>query len=112
MKKILLVTGGTGGHVVPSIAFLEHLKNNFSVKIVTDARGSKYINKNDYNYQLIDVPNLFSKFYLFPLNIPAFQFRSYLITNSPILEVMQRNHQMVFHYHPYQLRCVVQLNYQ
>ncbi len=69
MKNILVVTGGTGGHVIPSIALLEHLKNDFLVEIVTDARGSKYINKNEHNYQLIDVPNLFSKFYLFPLNI-------------------------------------------
>ena len=69
MKNILVVTGGTGGHVVPSIALLEHLKNNFSVEIVTDVRGSKYINKSDHSYQLIDVPNLFSKFYLLPLNI-------------------------------------------
>ena len=69
MKKILIVTGGTGGHVVPSIALFEHLNNNFSVQIVTDRRGSEYINKNDYTYDLIDVPNLFSKFYLFPLNI-------------------------------------------
>ena len=69
MKSILLVTGGTGGHVVPSIALLEHLKNNFLIQIVTDARGSEYINKNKYSYQLIDVPNLFSKFYLLPLNI-------------------------------------------
>ncbi len=69
MKKILIVTGGTGGHVVPSIALFEHLNNNFLVQIVTDRRGSEYINKNDYTYDLIDVPNLFSKFYLFPLNI-------------------------------------------
>ena len=34
MKKILIVTGGSGGHVVPSISLFEHLSNNFSVKIV------------------------------------------------------------------------------
>ena len=69
MKNILIVTGGTGGHVVPSIAFIEHLNNSFSVKIVTDVRGSKYIDEKEYSYHIIDVPNLFSKFYLLPLNL-------------------------------------------
>ncbi len=44
MKNILIVTGGSGGHVIPSTSFFEHLKNKFSVKIVSDLRGSKYIN--------------------------------------------------------------------
>ena len=69
MKNILIVTGGTGGHVIPSIALSEHLSKKFFVQIVTDLRGSKYISKNCYNYELIDVPNLFKKFHLLPLNI-------------------------------------------
>ncbi len=69
MKNILITTGGTGGHVIPSLALSEHLSSKFSVRIVTDVRGSKYINKNKYHYDLIDVPNLFSKKYLLPLNI-------------------------------------------
>ncbi len=81
MKNILLVTGGTGGHVIPSIALLEHLNNNFSVEIVTDIRGSKFINKKEYNYQLIDVPNLFSKFYLLPFNIVKYLFNIFKSLN-------------------------------
>ena len=48
------------------------LKDNFEVQIATDLRGSKYINNNDYNYSLIDVPNLFSNFFLFPFNLIKF----------------------------------------
>ena len=69
MKKVLIITGGTGGHVIPSISLFEHLNKKFSVKIVSDIRGSRFIDKNKYNYELIDVPNLFSKVYLFPINI-------------------------------------------
>ncbi len=69
MKNILIVTGGTGGHVIPSISLFEHLSEKFSVKIVSDIRGSRFIDKKKYNYELIDVPNLFNKVYLFPINI-------------------------------------------
>ena len=72
MKKILIVTGGSGGHVIPSLSIYDILKDNFEVQIATDLRGSKYINNNDYNYSLIDVPNLFSNFLLFPFNLIKF----------------------------------------
>ena len=55
MKKILIVTGGSGGHVIPSLSIYDILKDNFEVQIATDLRGSKYINNNDYNFSLIDV---------------------------------------------------------
>ena len=54
MKNILIVTGGSGGHVVPSTSLFEHLKNKFSVKMVSDLRGSKYINSEKFKYELID----------------------------------------------------------
>ena len=69
MKKILIVTGGTGGHVVPSLSIYDHLKERFEISLVTDQRGSKFINKNNYKYTLIDVPNLFSKLHLIPFNL-------------------------------------------
>ena len=72
MKKILIVTGGSGGHVIPSLSIYDALKDNFDVQIVTDFRGSKYINFENYNYSLIDVPNIFSNYILFPFNIIKF----------------------------------------
>ena len=42
MKKILISTGGSGGHVVPALNLYTHLKNNYDVKIYTDRRGAKY----------------------------------------------------------------------
>jgi UDP-N-acetylglucosamine--N-acetylmuramyl-(pentapeptide) pyrophosphoryl-undecaprenol N-acetylglucosamine transferase len=72
MKKILIVTGGSGGHVIPSLSIYDILKENFEVQIATDLRGSKYINNNDYNFSLIDVPNLFSNLLLLPYNLIKF----------------------------------------
>ena len=72
MKKILIVTGGSGGHVIPSLSIYDSLKDNFEVQIATDLRGSKYINNKNYNFSLIDVPNLFSNLLLFPYNLIKF----------------------------------------
>ena len=43
-NKILIITGGTGGHVIPAINFFNYIKNNSNnVFLVTDKRGYKYI---------------------------------------------------------------------
>ena len=72
MKKILITTGGSGGHVIPSLSIYDALKDDYEVKISTDLRGSKYINKENYNYSLIDVPKLFSNLLLLPINLIKF----------------------------------------
>ena len=69
---MIIVTGGSGGHVIPSLAIYDHLKNDFKISLITDIRGSRFITKNKYNFELIDVPNIFSNFYLLPLNIIKF----------------------------------------
>ena len=72
MKKILITTGGSGGHVIPSLSIYDALKDKYEIKISTDFRGSKYINNENYNYSLIDVPNLFSNLLMFPYNLIRF----------------------------------------
>ena len=69
MKKILISTGGSGGHVLPAISLFEHLKDKFDVKLVTDQRGSKYIDNELFNYEVIDVPNIFSNLLKLPFNM-------------------------------------------
>ena len=45
-NKILIATGGTGGHVFPAYSLAKNLiKNNYEVKIVTDQRGFKFLGK-------------------------------------------------------------------
>tara|TARA_B100001123_G_C15335940_1_gene1032827 strand:+ start:121 stop:1200 length:1080 start_codon:yes stop_codon:yes gene_type:complete len=72
LKKILIVTGGSGGHVIPALSIFDHLKSSFETSLVTDLRGSKFIDKNKYKFNLIDVPNIYSKKYLFPIYFVKF----------------------------------------
>ena len=47
-RKILLATGGTGGHVFPAIAAGAELKTSAQVFYVSDARGKKYIAQDSF----------------------------------------------------------------
>ena len=64
-KKILISTGGSGGHVLPAISLKEHLKDKFEVIISTDDRGLRFLNE-EQNYILINTPRL-QNFYLLPI---------------------------------------------
>ncbi len=66
-KKILISTGGSGGHVIPATIFHDHLSKEFQVIISTDKRGYKFLNKNDYNLEIIDTPKL-NNILLLPIN--------------------------------------------
>ena len=68
MKKILISTGGSGGHVGPALNLYEHLKNNFDIKIYTDIRGAKYIPKN-ISKKIFDVKQVPEKIYYFPFKL-------------------------------------------
>jgi len=67
-KKILISTGGTGGHVIPALNLYNHLKNKFEVNIYTDLRGSKYI-PNEIKKTIFEVKKIPEKKYLFPLKV-------------------------------------------
>ena len=45
-KKIIIATGGTGGHIFPAYSLAKYLKNiGYSVELTTDDRGLKYLEK-------------------------------------------------------------------
>ncbi len=66
-KKILISTGGTGGHVIPAIAFYDHLKQNFDLFLTTDKRGKKFINEKKYRFDIIASPRITFNFIKLPL---------------------------------------------
>ena len=66
-QRILISTGGTGGHVVPATILYEHLKDQFHVSISTDNRGIKFLDKNKYNLEIFNVTPISKNIFLIPL---------------------------------------------
>ena len=67
-KKILITTGGSGGHVVPAKIISDHLRNEFEIILSTDRRGHKYFNSTIDQILIIDTPKLNINF-LFPIQL-------------------------------------------
>ena len=65
-KKVLISTGGSGGHVVPAITIYNHLKHTHETLISTDKRGLSYIDQN-YNILVINTPKL-NNYFLLPFS--------------------------------------------
>jgi UDP-N-acetylglucosamine--N-acetylmuramyl-(pentapeptide) pyrophosphoryl-undecaprenol N-acetylglucosamine transferase len=68
-KKILISTGGSGGHVIPATIFYEQLKNEYEVFLTTDKRGSKFINLEKFTITIINTPKFTVNLFLLPLNL-------------------------------------------
>ncbi len=52
-EKIIITTGGTGGHVLPAIALAEALSEKFHIIFVTDERAMKFISEKARNHMEI-----------------------------------------------------------
>ena len=49
-QKILIATGGTGGHIFPACSLANYLSvKNFNVQLTTDSRGAKYLKTQNLN---------------------------------------------------------------
>ena len=62
--KILISTGGSGGHVIPATTIYDHLKDEYEVVISTDSRGLKYLDINNYKIFVVDTPKLNKSIFL------------------------------------------------
>ena len=88
-KKVLISTGGSGGHVIPAITIYNHLKNNYEILLSTDERGVAYLDKN-YNSVIINTPKL-NNFFLFPfslIKILFLTFRSFFIFKKKNISIL------------------------
>ena len=58
MKKIVLCSGGTGGHIFPAISLLKSLSEENETVLVTDKRAFKYINLPKEKVKILNVSSL------------------------------------------------------
>ena len=65
-QRILISTGGSGGHVVPATILYEHLKDQFHVSMSTDYRGMKFLDKNKYNLEIFNITPISKNIFLLP----------------------------------------------
>ena len=67
---ITIITGGTGGHVIPAVNFFNYINNNKinNVYLLTDYRGRKYIKDiNEKKILQIDSSHLAGNLFLQPV---------------------------------------------
>ena len=73
IKNLLITTGGSGGHVLPAKIIFDHLSKDKNVIISIDRRGLKYLEKDVYQFELIDTPKL-NNIFLLPINLTKILF--------------------------------------
>ena len=85
-KRILISTGGSGGHVIPGTIFYEHLQDEFDIFMITDLRGTKFLDKDKYNIEILDVTRVSKNIFLIP-----FQFFLFFISLLKALFFIKKN---------------------
>jgi len=67
-KKILISTGGSGGHVIPATIIYKHLEGNFEVSMTSDFRGVKFLHKDEYNLKIFNVRPISKNLLIMPFD--------------------------------------------
>ena len=67
-KKILISTGGSGGHVIPATIIYKHLEGNFDVSMTSDLRGLKFLKKDEYNLKIFNVRPISKNLLIMPFD--------------------------------------------
>ena len=80
-SKIVIATGGTGGHVFPAYSLMNILEKDYNLLLTTDKRGFNYL-KNYQNLNLIKIPSspfIKKYFKIFVFNYTYFFFNNQII---------------------------------
>ena len=72
MINILISTGGSGGHVIPATILNDHLKHEFNTFMTSDVRGTKFLNNDKYNVEIINASKISKNVFLLPFQIFSF----------------------------------------
>ena len=61
-KTIVIATGGTGGHIFPSVSLSSFLSDEYHVEFITDERGLKYLgSQKNLKVNVASSSRIFSK---------------------------------------------------
>ncbi len=94
-KNFLLITGGTGGHVIPAKNFANYLSvKNINCSIITDKRGYKYFDNYNGKIYIISSSNLNGNLIFKILGI--FQILLGLIQSFVIIFILKPSHSISF----------------
>jgi UDP-N-acetylglucosamine--N-acetylmuramyl-(pentapeptide) pyrophosphoryl-undecaprenol N-acetylglucosamine transferase len=93
LKRIIIATGGTGGHVFPAYSLAKHFTDNkINVELISDKRGLKYLKSyNDIKVVEISSSTIFKKnifqllFSMIVIFYSIFRSLIFLSTNKPNL---------------------------
>ena len=66
LNKVLIATGGTGGHIFPAYSLAKHLvEKKINVEIVSDERGIRYLKRaNNIKISKINTSSFYNKNFL------------------------------------------------
>ena len=61
-KVIAIATGGTGGHIFPSVSLYDYLSKEYKIEFITDERGLKYLkDRKNFKINVVSSSRIFSK---------------------------------------------------